>query len=442
MKKTFSRFATDYGMVFVLLLLCAFFSVTTFQQQHPTGSEGGKQLARLIQKKFDRAQIVVFAHQSDDGQAFASALNERLGDRIQVLESIVGQPADVRRALQSIIDRGDKLDAVACNKTVSDWTIVSDLPDKFPELSQTQILLPQSYWFPDFLKSQNLSNVASQSSVFAIMAIGMTMVIITAGIDLSVGSLVALSAVFTSLLIRDWFGGVQATPAAMGAAIVAGIALCGLVGALTGLFVTRFGIPSFIVTLAMMSIARGLAQIAARGQSVYEIPVSFSEFANGKLLGLPNSVIMMIGLYIVAHIVMSRTKLGRHIYAVGGNPEAARLSGVPVAWVLLFVYAVCGALAGLGGAIEASRLGSGSPLYGNMYELYVIAAVVVGGTSLAGGEGKILSTLIGALIIAVIRNGMNLMGIESYTQGVVMGVLILAAVMIDMVKKRGWRIFR
>ena len=148
----------------------------------------------------------------------------------------------------------------------------------------------------------------------------------------------------------------------------------------------------------------------------------------------------MILLYVLAHIVMTRTTLGRYLYAVGGNREAARLSGVPVAWVLIFAYTLCGALAGLGGVIQASKLTSGSPLYGTMYELYVIAAVVVGGTSLAGGEGKILNSLIGALIIAVIGNGMNLMKYKDFTQEVVMGLLIIGAVLIDVLRRRGWKI--
>src|SRR5436853_7869474 len=146
----------------------------------------------------------------------------------------------------------------------------------------------------------------------------------------------------------------------------------------------------------------------------------------------------MLVLYLLAHILMTRTPLGRYIYAVGGNLEAARLSGVPVKLVLVFVYTVCGGLAGLGGVIMASQLRSGAPTYGQMYELYVIAAVVVGGTSLSGGEGKILGTLIGAFIIAVIQNGMNLTGVESYTQKVVLGLVILGAVLLDTLKKRGW----
>ena len=145
----------------------------------------------------------------------------------------------------------------------------------------------------------------------------------------------------------------------------------------------------------------------------------------------------MAALYGVAHVMMSRTILGRYIYAVGGNKEAARLSGVPVTFVLFFVYALSGALSGLGGVVLASQLKSGAPTYGAMYEMYVIAAAVVGGTSLSGGEGKILGTLIGAFIIAVIQNGMNLTGVESYTQKVVLGLVILGAVLLDMLKKKG-----
>ena len=153
-------------------------------------------------------------------------------------------------------------------------------------------------------------------------------------------------------------------------------------------------------------------------------------------------MILMAVLYAVAHVIMTRTTLGRYIYAVGGNPEVARLSGVRVRAVLIFVYGVCGALAGLGGVVMASQLKSGSPTYGQMYELYVIAAVVVGGASLSGGQGKILGTLIGAFIIAVIQNGMNLTGVESYTQKVVLGLIILSAVLLDMIKKPGWALWQ
>ncbi len=444
MKDTLRRFASDYGMVFVLLLLCIFFSLVTVSTQYPTGIDGGRILARqLLAGLGENKRVLVVASDSAQDKAFTSALRDELqAGGAEVVDTINADPPTLRNALERISAEGKSLDAVACNETAANWSLLSHLGERFPALGDPQIMMPRAYRFPNFLKAQNLANVAGQSSVFAIIAIGMTMVIITAGIDLSVGSLVALSAVVTALVMREFYGGADAGVGGMVAGAVGGIAACTVVGILTGLFVTWFGIKPFVVTLAMMSVAQGTAQIMSAGQSVYEIPAArFSWLANGSPLGVPNAVVMMVVLYLVAHILMSQTILGRYIYAVGGNAEAARLSGVPVNRVLLFVYAVCGALAGLGGVIEASRLGSGSPLYGNMYELYVIAAVVVGGTSLAGGEGKILSTLIGALIIGVIRNGMNLMNIESYTQGVVMGALILAAVLIDTVKRRGWHVF-
>jgi ribose transport system permease protein len=274
--------------------------------------------------------------------------------------------------------------------------------------------------------------------VIAIVAIGMTMVIITRGIDLSVGSLIALAAVGTTLLIRDRAGAEQASSAAMTLSSFGGIALCGFIGFLSGVLVTYFAVPAFIATLGMMLIASGLAFIVAKGQSIYQVPDTFIWLGRGDSLGLPNAVWLMLILYLLAHILMTHTALGRYIYAVGGNPEAARFSGVPVGRILLFVYTVSGALAGLGGVIMASQLKSGAPTYGLMYELFVIAAAVVGGTSLAGGHGKILGTLIGAFIIAVIQNGMNLTGVESYTQKVVLGLVILGAVLVDILKKRGW----
>ena len=444
MKDALRRFASDYGMVFVLLLLCVFFSLVTVSTQYPTGTEGGRVLARqLIDKLGSSARVLVVASDSAQDKAFTSALREELeAAGVVVVDTINADPPTVREALENISSAGTSLDAVACNETAANWSLMSNIGDRFPPLGDPQVMMPRAYRFPNFLKAQNLANVAGQSSVFAIIAIGMTMVIITAGIDLSVGSLVALSAVVTALVMREYYGGPNAGVGGMAVGALCGIAACTVVGIFTGLFVTWFGIKPFVVTLAMMSVARGSAQIMSAGQSVYEIPAAeFAWLANGSPLGVPNAVVLMVVLYFVAHILMTQTTFGRYIYAVGGNAEAARLSGVPVNRVLLFVYAVCGALAGLGGVIEASRLGSGSPLYGNMYELYVIAAVVVGGTSLAGGEGKILSTLIGALIIGVIRNGMNLMNIESYTQGVVMGALILAAVLIDTMKRRRWRFF-
>jgi len=300
------------------------------------------------------------------------------------------------------------------------------------------MMSPTSYKWPNFLKADNMLNVADQITVIAILAIGMTLVIITAGIDLSVGSLIALSAVLATWLIHNVAGAEQAGAFSMVWCCFGGILACALIGLFSGTMVTVFGTPPFIVTLAMMLVASGLAYIISGGESIFEIPSSFEWLGRGKFGSLPISVLLMVLLYTLAHIVMSRMTLGRYIYAVGGNAEAARLSGVPVKRILLLVYTVCGALAGLGGIIMASQLISGAPTYGLMAELTVIAAVVVGGTSLSGGEGRVFGTLIGAFIIGVIQNGMNLTGVDPNMQKVVLGLVILGAVTLDRMKKLGW----
>jgi ribose transport system permease protein len=280
-----------------------------------------------------------------------------------------------------------------------------------------------------------LRNVADQIAVIAVIAVGMTLVILTGGIDLSVGSLVALSAVATAWLIRAWGGTGASVPAMLGASLAA-IALCGGMGLFSGLMITSFRIPPFIATLAVMQVASGLAFIVSQGQSIHAVPVAFTWLGRGEgPLTLPNAVVLMFALYGLAHLMMTRCAIGRRIYAVGGNAEAARLSGVRPGRSMLFVYLVSGLAAGMGGVITASQLQAGAPTYGQSYELYVIAAVVVGGTSLSGGQGRIFDTLIGALIIAVIRNGMNLTSIEPYTQKVVLGLVILGAVLADRLRR-------
>jgi len=262
----------------------------------------------------------------------------------------------------------------------------------------------------------------------------MTMVIITAGIDLSVGSLIAFSAVNATKTMKQ-MGGLEAPAWVVLVGFAAGILACGLFGAVGGAIVARFKVAPFITTLSFMMMARGLANKISGGFSIYQVPPALSWLGQGRTLGVPHTVFLLVALYALAHVFMSYTRMGRYIYAVGGNEEAARLSGVPVGWVIVFVYTVTGLTAGLGGCIQASQLNTGAPNYGVMDELYVIAAVVVGGTSLSGGVGRILGTLIGVLIIAVIQNGMNLMGMDSFTQQVVLGAVILVAVLLD--KLRG-----
>jgi len=439
---------SDYGMLVVLLLLCGYYSWVTWDEQHPGGVAGAGQLAKEIVRQYDTsATVLIVARDSIEDAKFADTMHDRLvAAGLTVYAVIKGQPADARKAIEAIGQSGRRLDAIACNHATASWAVFDDLPglkERHPSLAAAAVLTPRSYWWPNFLMADNLLNVANQIVVIAILAIGMTMVIITGGIDLSVGSLIALSAVTTALLIRDLAGAEQAGAVGMVLCCLAGIMMCGALGLFSGFTVAIFAIPPFIVTLAMMLVASGLAYIFAEGQSIYQVPKSFVWLGRGAdLFGIPNAVVLMAILYVVAHVLMTRMRLGRYIYAVGGNAEAARLSGISVRRVLLFVYTVSGALAGLGGIVTASQLKTGSPSYGLMYELYTIAAVVVGGTSLSGGQGKIFGTLIGAFIIAVIQNGMNLTRVESYTQKVVFGLVILGAVLLDMLKNRNWNFLK
>jgi ribose transport system permease protein len=438
MNKALSRFVADYGMVFVLLLLCGYFSWATYAEQSPAGASGGQQVAALVVKeKGPKAKVLIVVRETAADTAFADAAAAGLG--AAVVGVVKGQPPDLRETLENLVDRGARIDALACTQSTASWTLVQKLREKFPKLGEATVFAPRPYNWPNFLTSENLINVANRIAVIAIIAIGMTMVIITGGIDLSVGSLIALASVCAALLVQKFGGAEGAGPASLVLCSLGGIAVCAAAGLFSGAMVTGFGIPSFIVTLAMMLIASGAAYKLTSGESVGRLPDSFMWLGRGANLGLPNAVVLMAALYAVAHVIMSRTTLGRYIYAVGGNAEAARLSGVPVRRILLFVYTACGALAGLGGIITASLFKSGDPKYGPLAELYVIAAVVVGGTSLAGGEGKVLGTLIGALIIAVIENGMNLSNVESYTQKIVLGAVILGAVLLDTLKKKSWR---
>lgn len=432
-----SNLLSNYGMVIVLLLLCAAISLRTIQTQYPEGISAAKQITEKVTKSgVAKPRVLIVGRDTEADRTLTASLRDGLSQAgVEVVGQALGGPQEARLELERLGATGLPLHFVATNRATSDWAIWNGLGE-FPSLGQPKVLTPEGYRWSTFLSRDNLINVANQIVIIAIVAIGMTLVIITAGIDLSSGSLIALSAVSAAWLIKHGFGGTSAGTLGMVFSGLAAILACCGVGALAGGTITAFGIPPFIVTLAIKLVASGLAFMITDGNSISDdIPQGFKTLGVGSSLGLPNAVWLMIALYLLAHVLMEHTALGRHIYAVGGNREAARLSGVPVTRVLIFVYALCGLMAGLGGVIMASQLKSGDPNYGIDYELMAIAAVVVGGTSLAGGEGKIFGTLIGAFIIAVIQNGMNLMGMSSYRQKVILGTVILGAVLLDQLKK-------
>ena len=429
-KRFLSRVFADYGVLLPLALLCAFFSAATLNEQFPTGEAAARQVAAAISSS-DRVVIVVRDHPDD--VEFADHLQTEIASP-NVIAVVRGDPRDAREALRQL---QQKIDVIACTQQTASWHSLAEPAKDYPALGNPRIVRPTPYLWPDFLKPTNLRNIASQISIIAIIAIGMTMVIITGGIDLSVGSLIALSSVVAAALLRDCFHGREAGALEMIAASAAAILLCAGVGLFTGAVIRTFDVPPFIVTLAMLLVAGGLAGVISQEQLINDVPSSFAWLGRGAdLLNLPNGVVLMLVLYIAAHILMTRTRLGRYIYAVGGNREAARLCGVPVGRILMFVYAISGMLAGVGGIMMASQFTSGSPNFGASYELYAITAVVVGGTSLSGGEGTVFGTLIGAFTTAVIANGMNLLNVKSRPQMIVLGLVILAAVIFDSVRRR------
>ena len=280
-----------------------------------------------------------------------------------------------------------------------------------------------------FLSANNLFNIGVQSAVVAIIAIGMTMVIITAGIDLSVGSVAALSGVLGTMMVVEHGAGVPL-------AIVSGAVIGALAGLVNGLLVTQGGMAPFIATLGMLSVARGLVYIVTGSVAVAGAPQEFKLLGQGKLGALPIPILALFVVAVTGHFVLTRTKLGRYAYAMGSNIEAARLSGIPVKRYLTIVYIISGVLAGFGGMIAASRVNSGQPNFGIGLELDVIAATVIGGASLFGGEGKVIGTLLGALLIALIRNGSVLLDINTFYQQVIIGVIIWIAVLWDRYRRR------
>ncbi|MDR0568043.1 MAG: ABC transporter permease [Spirochaetaceae bacterium] len=279
-----------------------------------------------------------------------------------------------------------------------------------------------------FFTTNNIMNVLRQVATNIYIACGMTMIIILGGIDLSVGSIVGLSGCVTAMLIayNDW---------PIAAAVIAGLAVGLLSGAFNGLIISKTTIPPFIVTLAMMNIARGAGYVYTGGQPIRIMSDSFNFIGSGYIGEVPVPVIYLIVIVLISSFIMNRTKLGRHIYAVGGNPMAARFSGIKNGRILFFAYLFSGLMSAISGVVLASRMFSGQPTAGQSFEMDAIAAVVLGGTSMSGGVGKIGGTVIGALIIGVLNNGLNLLNINSFWQYIVKGVVILIAVYVDFLKK-------
>lgn len=311
------------------------------------------------------------------------------------------------------------------------WIVAGRMPVILVLLLITATLLTEGR----FLRVENLVNVIRHVSLEGLIAFGMTFVIVTGGIDLSVGSLVALTGVVAALTMRSMGG----APPSVAIALGLGVALlvgCGT-GAAAGAIIARFAIPSFVVTLSTMLVARGAAFILCDGQPVHELPEALHWWGRGfvweSLLGrmLPTPVLIMMTAYVVLLIVFQRTVFGRRVVAVGSNQQAAYLSGIPVRRTRLCVYLLTGLLCGLAGFLHDAKLMAGDPKVGEMWELNVIAAVVVGGTSLFGGQGTITGTLIGAVIIGVLNNSLNLLEVEHFWQKVVLGLVILAASLAD-----------
>lgn len=277
---------------------------------------------------------------------------------------------------------------------------------------------------PQFMTLDNAFAIANQYAYLLIIGFGATAIIIAGGIDLSVGSVLALSSIVTAhLIVKEeqpiWIG------------ILGGLAVGALSGLVNGLLVTRLKVPAFIATLGTLMIARGLTYRIAGGVSIDGIPDAFNYLANGRPLGIPFPLFLIAITALLVGFLLAFTKFGRYVYAIGSNAEAARVSGVNVEGVTVWVYVLGGLLAGLGGLIQAARLGTGDPNIGIGDELDVVTAVVVGGASLSGGEGRVTGTIIGALLIAVLRNGANLMGVDPFDQKAYIGLLIVAAVAFD-----------
>ena len=281
---------------------------------------------------------------------------------------------------------------------------------------------------PHFLTLSNFFNISRQAAVITIIAIGETFVILTGGIDLSVGSLVTLTSCAMALVM------INTNNIILG--VLVGLAVGVGVGFINGCLVAKADLPPFIVTLGMLGIAQGMALVITFGRSMFGLPGTFKWIGQGSLFGIPAPLILVIILFVIFHIILTYNRLGRYILAVGGNEQATRLSGVNVDLIKMSAYVISGFMGAIGGIVLSARINSAHPAAGQGYELDAIAAAVIGGTSLMGGEGTIVGTLIGSFMMAVIRNGLNLLNVNSFWQQIVIGVVIIVAVWMDRMRKR------
>lgn len=280
---------------------------------------------------------------------------------------------------------------------------------------------------PSFLKTSNLLSTARNFSAIAVAGIGVSMVILTGNIDISVGSVYGLAGVSVAMLMKDGWSLVPA--------VLTGMAVGGLCGLANGLLVVHLHLPAFIATLGMMQIVRGVCYILTRGYPVSGLADSFKWIGQGQLLGIPLPIFLMVLFAVVFSVLRNETKTGRRIFALGGNEEATRISGVNTRKLKILAFVLAGVCAAFAGIINASKVGVAQPTAGNGFELDAIAAVIIGGSSMGGGSGTVLGTLIGAAIIGVLRNALVLLSVESYWQTLVMGVVIIFAVTIDQLRK-------
>ena len=297
-----------------------------------------------------------------------------------------------------------------------------------PFLSLIGLFVFLSIASPYFLTATNLASVARQTAVINIMALGMTLIIVSGGIDLSVGAILAFAGVAGSMSMS----GGESAALGIAVSLAAGLAWGTANGALTA----WLAIPPFIVTLGTLGIARGLSLILSGGLPVTNLPKGLAYLGEGTVLGVPVALLVLIVCALATHVVLARTKLGRYTYAIGSNRAAAVYAGIPVKGYTVAVYALSGLLCGLAAMIECSRLMTGQPTAGQGYELQVIAAVVIGGGSLTGGEGTVVGTLIGAFIMGLLANGSDLLGINPYLQQAIIGAIIILAVALDEARKR------